>query len=135
MSTFRRRLASCGVLILFVTSFPVSLDSGAGLPGLIVALVLIGLGSVNFLIVWHTLFNRIDRFGGIKSNVSPLIAEQYSRKPLRTQTLENGEKVIIDPNLTIQTIYGRYYWLEPRDISICLGRNYVLPVLNLSKGN
>lgn len=39
------RVASCGVLILFVTSFPASLEHGAGLPGLIVALVLIGLGS------------------------------------------------------------------------------------------
>ncbi|CRG92415.1 Peptide transporter PTR2 [Talaromyces islandicus] len=97
-------LASCGVLILFVTSFPMSLDKGAGLPGLIVALVLIGLG-----------------FGGIKSNVSPLIAEQYSRKPLRTHTLESGEKVIIDPNLTIQTIYGRYYWV------INLGALSVIP--------
>lgn len=53
-------VASCGVLILCITSFPASLDHGAGLPGLIVALVLIGLG-----------------FGRIKSNVAPLIAEQY----------------------------------------------------------
>ncbi|GES59675.1 POT peptide transporter [Aspergillus terreus] len=87
-------VASCGVLILFVTSFPASLEHGAGLPGLIVALVLIGLG-----------------FGGIKSNVAPLIAEQYSRKPLRIKSLAGGEKAIIDPDLTIQTIYGRYYWV------------------------
>ncbi|GFF81081.1 oligopeptide transporter [Aspergillus lentulus] len=87
-------VASCGVLILCVTSFPASLEHGAGLPGLIVALVLIGLG-----------------FGGIKSNVAPLIAEQYARKPLRTKTLSSGEKVIVDPNVTIQTIYGRYYWV------------------------
>jgi len=46
MSNICDRFASCGVLILFVTSFPMSLDKGAGLPGLIVALVLIGLGSV-----------------------------------------------------------------------------------------
>lgn len=42
------RVASCGVLILCITSFPASLDHGAGLPDLIVALVLIGLGSVIF---------------------------------------------------------------------------------------
>ncbi|PKX88319.1 oligopeptide transporter [Aspergillus novofumigatus IBT 16806] len=87
-------VASCGVLILCVTSFPASIEHGAGLPGLIVALVLIGLG-----------------FGGIKSNVAPLIAEQYARKPLRIKTLTSGEKVIVDPNITIQTIYGRYYWV------------------------
>ncbi|KAF4251453.1 hypothetical protein CNMCM8980_006726 [Aspergillus fumigatiaffinis] len=87
-------VASCGVLILCITSFPASLEHGAGLPGLIVALVLIGLG-----------------FGGIKSNVAPLIAEQYARKPLQIKTLTSGEKVIVDPNVTIQTIYGRYYWV------------------------
>ncbi|GFF28578.1 oligopeptide transporter, partial [Aspergillus udagawae] len=69
-------------------------EHGAGLPGLIIALVLIGFG-----------------FGGIKSNVAPLIAEQYARKPLRIKTLTSGEKVIVDPNVTIQTIYGRYYWV------------------------
>lgn len=46
ISDKQHRIASCGVLILFVTSFPTSLEHGVGLPGLIVALVLIGLGSV-----------------------------------------------------------------------------------------
>lgn len=48
-----------GVIILFITSLPVSIEHGAALPGLIVAMLVIGLGT-----------------GGIKSNVSPLIAEQ-----------------------------------------------------------
>lgn len=38
------RLSACGVLILFVTSLPVSLEHGAGLPGLVAALTLVGLG-------------------------------------------------------------------------------------------
>lgn len=48
-----------GVFILFITSLPVSIEHGGALPGLIVAMIIIGLGT-----------------GGIKSNVSPLIAEQ-----------------------------------------------------------
>ena len=48
-----------GVFILFITSLPVSIEHGGALPGLIVAMIIIGLGA-----------------GGIKSNVSPLIAEQ-----------------------------------------------------------
>lgn len=48
-----------GVIILFITSLPVSIEHGAALPGLIVAMIIIGLGT-----------------GGIKSNVGPLIAEQ-----------------------------------------------------------
>ena len=38
------RLSAGGVLILFVTSLPGSLENGAGFPGLVAALILIGLG-------------------------------------------------------------------------------------------
>lgn len=48
-----------GVTILFLTSLPTSLEHGAGTGGLIAAMIIIGIGT-----------------GGIKSNVSPLIAEQ-----------------------------------------------------------
>lgn len=39
-----RSLSACGVLILFATSLPMSLEHGAGLPGLVAALILLGLG-------------------------------------------------------------------------------------------
>lgn len=48
-----------GVIILFLTSLPTSIEHGAGTGGLIAAMIIIGIGT-----------------GGIKSNVSPLIAEQ-----------------------------------------------------------
>jgi hypothetical protein len=38
--------ATIGTLILFLTSLPVSLENGAGWPGLLVALIIIGLGYV-----------------------------------------------------------------------------------------
>jgi dipeptide/tripeptide permease len=47
--------------------------------------------------------------GGIKSNVSPLIAEQYTETKQRVKILPSGEKVIIDPALTIQRIYMIFY--------------------------
>ncbi|GFF45931.1 peptide transporter PTR2 [Aspergillus udagawae] len=87
-------LSVCGVLVLFVTSLPPSLECGGGLPGLMLALILIGLGC-----------------GGIKSNVGPLIAEQYSMRTERVKTLPSGEKVIVDSNVTVQTVYARYYWI------------------------
>ncbi|KAH1445032.1 hypothetical protein KXV53_006970 [Aspergillus fumigatus] len=87
-------LSVCGVLVLFITSLPPSLEHGGGLPGLMLALILIGLGC-----------------GGIKSNVGPLIAEQYSMRTERVKTLQSGEVVIVDPNLTVQTVYARYYWI------------------------
>ncbi|QDS78078.1 hypothetical protein FKW77_003679 [Venturia effusa] len=81
-----------GLLVLFLTSLPVAIEGGYALGGLIAAMVVIGLGT-----------------GGIKSNVSPLIAEQYQETRLRVKVLPSGEKVIVDPALTIQRIYMIFY--------------------------
>ncbi|OJJ51748.1 hypothetical protein ASPZODRAFT_138813 [Penicilliopsis zonata CBS 506.65] len=81
-----------GLLILFLTSLPVSLHHGAGLGGFIAAILIIGLGT-----------------GGIKSNVAPLIADQYTRKKMAVSTTQNGERVVIDPALTVQRIYMIFY--------------------------
>lgn len=82
-----------GLLILTLTSLPVSLEHGVGLGGFIAAILVIGLGT-----------------GGIKANVSPLIADQYTRRKMVVQTLELGERVIVDPAITIQRIYMIFYF-------------------------
>lgn len=82
-----------GLLILFVTSLPGPLENGAGLGGLITTMIILGIGT-----------------GGIKSNVSPLIAEQYTETRPRTKTLKSGERVVIDPAVTIQSLYNIFYW-------------------------
>ncbi|KAJ5481131.1 Peptide transporter PTR2 [Penicillium diatomitis] len=82
-----------GLLILVLTSLPIALEHGAGLPGFIVSILIVGLGT-----------------GGIKSNVAPLIADQYKRKKMALKTIEKtGERVVIDPALTIQRIYMIFY--------------------------
>ena len=95
---------------MFTTSLPDALDHGAGMPGLVVALIVIGLGyyiSPQVSPMWSL---TTDSFGGIKSNVGPLIAEQNAgRKPYIKEEL-NGERLIVDPNITIQSIYNIYYW-------------------------
>ncbi|KAH3989776.1 di/tri peptide transporter 2 [Parastagonospora nodorum] len=83
-----------GLLILTCTSIPAALDHGAGLGGFIVAIIVIGLGT-----------------GGIKSNVAPLIADQYKRRRMVIgHDDKTGEKVIIDPAITIQRIYMVFYF-------------------------
>jgi len=83
-----------GLLVLTLTSLPVALDHGAGLGGFIVAVIIIGLGT-----------------GGIKSNVAPLIADQYKRRQMVIgKDDKTGERVIIDPAITIQRIYMIFYW-------------------------
>jgi len=81
-----------GQLILVTTSIPQ--DSMAGhTAGLIIAMVIIGLGT-----------------GGIKANVSALIVEQYTNTKRYIKTLKNGERVIVDPTITIQRMYTWFYW-------------------------
>jgi POT family proton-dependent oligopeptide transporter len=83
-----------GLLILTLTSIPTALDHGAGLGGFIVAIIVIGLGT-----------------GGIKSNVAPLIADQYKRRQMVIgHDDKTGERVIIDPAITIQRIYMVFYF-------------------------
>jgi POT family proton-dependent oligopeptide transporter len=83
-----------GLLILTCTSIPTALDHGAGLGGFIAAILIIGFGT-----------------GGIKSNVAPLIADQYRRRQMVIgHDDKTGERVIIDPAITIQRIYMVFYW-------------------------
>ncbi|KAK4951825.1 peptide transporter ptr2 [Elasticomyces elasticus] len=82
-----------GLLILWTTALPASLDAGAGLGGYVTAIIVIGFGT-----------------GGIKSNIAPLIADQYTRKVMAVSTIpKTGERVIIDPAITYQRIYMVFY--------------------------
>lgn len=81
-----------GIAILFVTSLPWSIRNGAAFPGLIVAMAVIGLGT-----------------GGIKCNVSPLIAEQVRSTNAFVKTLRSGKQVIVDPDITVQRVYMVFY--------------------------
>ena len=55
-----------GLLVLVFTSLPSAISAGIAFPGLIIAMIILGFGT-----------------GGVKSNVSPLMAEQYTRtKPI-----------------------------------------------------
>lgn len=80
-----------GIFILFITSFSFVSRSGS-IGGYIAALVIIGLGT-----------------GGVKSNVSPLIADQVPKTTPVIKVLKNGERVIQDPNITIQNVFMFFY--------------------------
>jgi len=81
-----------GIFLLFITSLPFSIEHGGALPGLIVAMFIIGIGT-----------------GGIKSNVGPLIAEQVQTTKPFIRHLENGKRVIVDPGVTVQRVYMVFY--------------------------
>lgn len=81
-------------MILVGTAAPAVLQnspSGA-LAGFIVSIIIIGFAT-----------------GTIKANVSPLVAEQIPDSREVVKTLPSGEKVIVDPNLTIQRVFMYFY--------------------------
>jgi POT family proton-dependent oligopeptide transporter len=78
-----------GLVILVGTSSPAGIESGAGFGGLIVAMVVIGLGT-----------------GSIKANVTPMCAEQYKPETAYTKKLKSGECVVVDPELTVERMFS-----------------------------
>ncbi|KAI3402559.2 PTR2 [Candida oxycetoniae] len=80
-----------GIFLLFITSVPSITSRNTALGGFIAAIVLIGIAT-----------------GMIKSNVSPLIADQIPKTKPRI-SIRKGKKVIIDPSLTIQSIFLTFY--------------------------
>lgn len=82
-----------GCIVLTTSSLSSSLEKGWGVPGLAVAMVLIGLGG-----------------GGFRAIMVPFIADQQTRTESRLVQLETGELVITDYQITLQYIYNLYYW-------------------------
>ncbi|KAK5134304.1 hypothetical protein LTR08_006733 [Meristemomyces frigidus] len=82
-----------GLIILWTTSLPTSIQHGAALGGYVTAIIVVAFGT-----------------GGIKSNIAPLIADQYTRKVMAIKIMpKTGERVIIDPAITYQRIYMMFY--------------------------
>ncbi|KAI8941467.1 hypothetical protein NX059_002686 [Plenodomus lindquistii] len=82
-----------GLAILLITSLPPLLRQGSGLPGLIVALVIISLGV-----------------GGVKSTLPPFLAEQCHASKTRIRISKTGERVIVDREATVEYAFNVYYW-------------------------
>ncbi|KAG2204548.1 hypothetical protein INT47_012607 [Mucor saturninus] len=103
-----------GLLVLTLTSIPSAIDAGATFPGFIVAIIIIGIAA-----------------GGIKANVSPLVAEQYqvTRPYVKTITpkisskyaadegdhvkgevADKSYRVIVSPQATYQKLFNMFYW-------------------------
>ncbi|KAJ2398592.1 peptide transporter ptr2, partial [Coemansia sp. RSA 2559] len=82
-----------GDIILTLTSIPASIRHNGALPGLVISMIIIGLGT-----------------GGIKANVSPMVAEQYRRQRPFVRKLKSGKEVLVDRGATIQSIFNWFYW-------------------------
>jgi POT family proton-dependent oligopeptide transporter len=83
-----------GIIALIVSSIPSNLAKGWGLPGLVIALFLVGIGG-----------------GGTRAILTPFIADQYTKRKPEIKRLPKGEWVVTDYDLTLQYIYNLYYWV------------------------
>lgn len=82
-------IALLGHAILVVAGLPGTLEhTSTALTYFLVALVIMGIGT-----------------GGFKSNISPLVAEQYTKTKMIIGTTTHGERIIIDPAMTTARIY------------------------------
>ncbi|KAI1478685.1 hypothetical protein K445DRAFT_68644 [Daldinia sp. EC12] len=89
-------VALFGHIILIISALPPVIANPKGALGCFsVGLVFFGIGV-----------------GLFKANISPMIAEQYENTQPRAivKTLKSGERVVVDPVLTISIIYMRYYF-------------------------
>lgn len=83
-----------GHIILIISAIPpVIKNDGGALGAMIIAIIVIGFGT-----------------GGFKPNVNPLIVEQLGEQHMHVKTLKSGERVIVDPAVTIERIYGWFYF-------------------------
>jgi POT family proton-dependent oligopeptide transporter len=83
-----------GHVILTMSAIPpvITKPSGNSLGAMVVGILVIGFGT-----------------GGFKPNISPLIVEQLPIEHMTVKTLKSGERVIIDPAITISRVYNYFY--------------------------
>jgi POT family proton-dependent oligopeptide transporter len=96
-------VAEVGHIILTASAAPSVLrHSNTSLGVFVLGLIIMGLGT-----------------GTFKPNISPLIAEQVPQEKMRVEE-QSGERVIVDPAVTITRIYNYFYWFI--NIGACVGQ-------------
>ncbi|TFK37850.1 POT family-domain-containing protein [Crucibulum laeve] len=86
-------IALVGHIILIVAAVPGVIEHQSAVGAFAVALLVMGFGT-----------------GLFKANISPLVAEQYKRTKLFVITTNSGERVIVDPTLTVSRVYMYFYF-------------------------
>jgi len=73
---------------MIISALPGVIEKKAAIAPFIISLIVTGFGT-----------------GLFKANISPLVAEQYTRTKLSVITTQSGERVIVDPTITVSRIY------------------------------
>ncbi|KAK6387892.1 hypothetical protein LTR65_008347 [Meristemomyces frigidus] len=86
----------CGVshIIMICGAIPAVLRAGHGIAPFMISLILLAIGA-----------------GLFKPNVAPTVLDQYQHQKAYTKVLHSGEKVVVDPETTVQRIMLFFYAL------------------------
>ena len=86
----------CGVshVIMIVGAIPSVLQAGNGMAPFMISLILLAIGA-----------------GIFKPNVAPTVLDQYGHQKPYVKTLNSGEQVIVDPEVTVQRTMLIFYGL------------------------
>lgn len=82
-----------GCLILLLTSLPAALERGAGLPGLLTAIIFIALGVA-----------------GVKATLPPFLLDQYANADKTVLRVDGRRTLVADRGLTVQYITNLFFW-------------------------
>uniref|UniRef100_A0A0W0FSY4 Putative peptide transporter PTR2A n=1 Tax=Moniliophthora roreri TaxID=221103 RepID=A0A0W0FSY4_MONRR len=85
-------IAMLGHIVIIISAIPGVIEKPGAIGCFVIGIIITGSGT-----------------GLFKSNISPLIAEQYKRTKLFVITLDSGERVIVDPVYTTTRIYMYFY--------------------------
>ena len=96
-----------GHILLVISALPSVIQHGGAIGAFSVALIVMGLGESYYKLGTSddTKPSCFAGTGMFKSNISPLVAEQYKGTKLFLKTTKTGERVIVDPALTVARIY------------------------------
>ncbi|WRT66804.1 uncharacterized protein IL334_003767 [Kwoniella shivajii] len=83
----------CSHMLLVVASIPSVISGGHAIVPFVIGMICLSFGS-----------------GFIKPSVAPLIADQSTVKTQHVKELPSGEKVIVDPGVTVERMLLLYYW-------------------------
>jgi POT family proton-dependent oligopeptide transporter len=96
-------IALLGHIILIIPALPGVIEHQSAIGAFVVALIIMGIGKG----VKTQKYVAQDSAGTglFKANISPLVAEQYRGDRPFIRVTKNGERVIVDPTVTISSIY------------------------------
>ncbi|PQE20603.1 oligopeptide transporter protein [Rutstroemia sp. NJR-2017a BBW] len=111
-----RTLTMSLIFVMLFTSLPPALDHGAGVSGIAIAMIFIGIGVGGIKATVNAFIGEFGKNGRFKTvsswprSLTPPLGDQYENTSFQVMMTGKGEMVVVDRTLTMQYIYNIFYW-------------------------